>query len=490
MKSIYFKTIICLLTFGLFVSCDDYLEEVPISDVLLSELDASNVTAITVAMYEPLTRSRGRAWESLHGTDLILLNESIGPRGGGSRGRVANYQLDGRNPATRRWWPQIYTAIGRANSVLDAIANQEGLDPEIAAQAGGEASFVRALCYWELVRFVGEVPMRLEPVTDPNETGQALSTIPEIYAQIITDLKFAESNLGPTTTRPGAATSGAAKVYLGDVYLTQGDYAGAAAKLKEVMDNQGTYGYGLTPNYADCFSGSAATHAGDVFSLKFSQSVGYGTFITTYWAPRTADYAPVMGIAPRGLERGGALARSPLIMGWDDADLRKSWSITAEYDYNGTMVPAPNGDDYEYIMSKYRDPGSVEETASGNDWPLYRYADVLLMYAEASNLATGGPSPAAYEALNRVRRRGYGVPIGTPDPAVDIPAGLSQADFDDIVFRESGYEFLGEGKRWYDIKRTERWDIITAAGWDLPTQLFAEIPDDELDRNDALNGGE
>jgi len=456
MKSIYFKTIICLLSVGLLMSCEDYLEEVPISDVLLSELDAGNVTAITTAMYEPLTRSRGRFMESLHGSDLIILNESVESRSDGNRARLSNYQLEENNPSTRRWWPQIYSAI------------------------------VRAYCYFELVRFVGSVPMRLEPVSDPNETGQPLSTIPEIYEQIIKDLQFAESNLGPTTTRHGAATSGAAKEMLADVYLTQGDHAGAAAKLKEVMDNQSVYGYGLTPNYADCFSGSAATHLGDVFSLKFSQVVGYGTFITTYWAPRTADYALVMGIAPRGLERGGVLADAPLIAGWDDADLRKQWTLTAEYDYNGTMVPAPNSDKYEYMMSKYRDPGSVEETASGNDWPLYRYADVLLMFAEADNLAKGAPSPEAYEAVNRVRRRGYGLPTLSPDPAVDLPAGLSSSDFDDMVFRESGYEFLGEGKRWYDIKRTERWDICTGAGWDLPTQVFADIPQNELDRNDQI----
>ena len=96
MKTIYFKTIIFLLTIGLFVSCESYLEEIPISEVLLSELDAGNAQAITVAMYEPLTRSRGRAWESLYGTDLILLNESIDARGGGSRERVANYQLESK----------------------------------------------------------------------------------------------------------------------------------------------------------------------------------------------------------------------------------------------------------------------------------------------------------------------------------------------------------------------------------------------------------
>ena len=307
-------------------------------------------------MYEPLTRSRGRAWESLYGTDLILLNESCEGRSGGGQ-RMANYQLEQNVPSTRRWWPTLYEAIGRANSVLYAIANQEGLDPDISAQAGGEASFVRALCYYQLVRFVGEVPMRLEPVTNPDETGQPIESIENIYAQIVKDLKFAESNLGPTTSRHGAATSGAAKVFLADVYLTLGDYVAAAAKAKEVMDNQGVYGYALIPNYKDVFSATASTHAGDVFSLKFSQQVGQGTFITTYWAPRTSDYAPVMGIAPRGLERGGVIARSPLVQGWDDNDLRKQWSLTAEYDYNGTIVKAPGSKRYQYIMSKYRRSG-------------------------------------------------------------------------------------------------------------------------------------
>lgn len=491
MKTIYFKTIICILSLGLTMSCEDFLEEVPISEVLLSELNASNVEAITVGMYEPLTRSRGRAWESHYGTDLILLNESVQGLSG-SRARIANYQLELNNPSTRRWWPTLYEAIGRANSVLSAIENQEGLDPDIAAQASGEAAFVRALCYYQFVRFVGEVPLRLKPVTNSNETGQALASIDEIYTQIIADLEVAESNLGPKTTRPGAATSGAAKVFLADVYLTRGNYELAAAKAKEVIDNQSTYGYALVPNYPDLFSATAPTHDGDVFSLKFSQTAGYGSFITTYWAPRTSDYAREMGISSNGLERGGVLASSPLIMGWDDNDLRKSWSLTAEYLYKGNLVPAPNNiTRYDFIMSKYRDPGSVEETANGNDWPIYRFADALLIFAEADNLAKGGPTAAAYEAVNKVRRRGYGLSTTETEPTVDLPAGLDVTAFDDMVFRERGYEFLGEGKRWYDLLRTGRWEtFIPAAGFDLPTQLYSDIPNAELDRNDELNNDE
>ncbi len=483
MKTIYSKTLICFLCIGLLVGCDDYLEETPISEVLLEDVNASNLNSILTGMYEPLTRSRGRVWESHFSRDLMLLNESIRGRSGGNLLK-SNYELDLIN--ANNWWVTLYESVGRANSLLAALEGSD-IDQGLKDRAQGEALFIRSYVYYNLVRMHGEVPLRLEPVTNSDETGQALESVDNIYQQIIGDLQIAEGLLPTTTDKAGSPTAGAAKVMLADMYLTRGSFAEAAGKAKEVIDNAGTYGYALLPNFPDVFSATADTHEEDVFSLKFSQAVGLGTFVTTYWAPRGSGFALKGGIAPRGLEQGGVFEASPLVAGWDDNDLRKQWTLYNELLIDGVMTNVLGSTNYEYILGKYRDPGSVEETASGNDWPAFRYADVLLIYAEADNLANGAPSGAAYEAANQIRRRAYGLDVNTADPTVDLPAGLSSTEFDELVFQERGYEFLGEAKRWFDLVRTNKFEtFITEAGSPLPTQMFARIPASELSNNDEI----
>jgi hypothetical protein len=95
----------------------------------------------------------------------------------------------------------------------------------------------------------------------------------------------------------------------------------------------------------------------------------------------------------------------------------------------------------------------------GLKWQIIRYSDVLLMFAEAEN-EISGPTAAAYNAINMVRRRGYGKPIGTPDAAVDIPAGLSKSAFFAAVVRERALELAGEGIRKYDLIR---WNLLATA---------------------------
>jgi len=482
MKTLYIKSLVCLLTLISLFSCENYLEEKPISTILLQDVNASNVNAILTGVYEPLTRSRGRAWESHLAQNLIYLEESIKGRAGTDL-RRSNYEMD--LFSANNWWVTLYQSIGRANSLLAALENSN-MPANLKNRAKGEALFVRSYVYFTLVRLHGSVPLRLKPVTNSDETGQRLEPIENIYKQIIADLKIAETLLEPKTTKPGSATAGAAKIMLADVYLTIGSYELAASKAKEVIDNTSTYGYALLPNFPDVFSPTAATHAEDVFSLKFSQSVGLGTFLPVYFAPSKSDYAKKGGIAPRGLEFGGVFT-SPLIAGWDDNDLRKKWSLYKTLIIDGVSTNVLGSTVYQFLLGKYRDPGSVEETASGNDWYAYRYADALLIFAEADNKAKGSPSVEAYLAVNKIRRRAYGLNQIIPAPSVDIPPGLTTTQFDDRVFQERGYEFIGEGKRWFDLLRTDRYKtILPAAGYVVPTTIYVRIPGSEINNNDQI----
>jgi len=493
MKNIYLKLVIAFLSLGMLVGCNDYLEENPISEVLLTDLTEGNINAVLAGVYEPLTRSRGRIWESNFATALILLNESMVGRTGAFLS-LSQYKISTSNRADDAW-PTLYEAVGRANSLIVAVEGSN-LSENIKNRAIGEAKFVRALVYYTLVRSYGKVPLRTEPLTDPSQSGLALSDESVIYNQIIADLKEAESKLPVKVAngRFGAATAGAAKVMLADVYLTLNQHALAASKAKEIIDNKEVYGYELLAKFPDVFSPTADTSTEEVFYLKFSQSIGLGNFQETRWAPRIGSYALDGGIAPRGLELGGINSKVSLIAGWSDNDTRKAWTMYKELPVGtgGAMINVVGSSNYDFLLGKYRDPGAFEETAGGVDWPLYRYADALLIFAEAENIAKGGPTADCYTAINQITERAYGNASG------NFPAGLAMQQFDDLVFQERGYEFLGEGKRWFDIKRSGRINIIEqaqvaikkGAAWAVPSEFvspyYFRLPPDEINSNPGL----
>ncbi len=485
---IIYRTVLCLLMVGYTVSCDDVLQEDPPSEISLVDITDENIEGLVIGAYEPLARSRGRIWESHFLTHLTILAEHA--RSNGARDITAQYDFFTGNDNFWNAWPTIYEAIGRTNIIIQDLETNDQVTESLKNQAIGEASFIRAICYYTLVRAWGSVPMRLVPVENSDDTGQPLEPVDNIYTQIISDLLVAESNLPATTSNPGRATSGAAKVALADVYLTRGNFQGARDKSKEVIDNAGTYGYALLESYPDVFSPTAPTHAEDVFSIKFSQVPGQGNFINTYAAPRTpATIAPNAGLAARGLGNFNAVPSAPLIANWPDNDLRKSWNLYDEVVIDGETVPVASNSNggATLFYGKYRDPGAVEETAAGNDYYLYRFADALLIFAEAEN-QVNGPTTEAYEAVNQIRRRGYGVDMNMPNVEADFPAGLSKEEFDELIFQERGWEFMFEGKRWFDLKRTGRWEtIIPAAGKPAPPRLTYPLPDEEIQNNPALN---
>ncbi len=186
------------------------------------------------------------------------------------------------------------------------------------------------------------------------------------------------------------------------------------------------------------------------------------------------------------------MSQAPLISGWDNNDLRKKFSLYTNYIINGVLTNAEvEPGIYDTRMGKYKDPNAPIDTGNGNDFYFYRYADVLLIFAEAENKLNGA-NAAAYEAINKVRRRAFGVNINNPSATADLPAGLTQIEFDDMVFRERGYEFIGEAKRWFDMARTGRTAQVISAARALipspnrkptPTKLLFSLPDVELQNN-------
>ncbi|AEV99000.1 glycan metabolism protein [Niastella koreensis] len=480
------------LAIALLSSCDKLLEEKPKAIATLGALDPTTLDQTIIGVYEPLTRSRGRLWESTVGLGLELMSEYAD--GGSIQLSWSNYNNVMSQPNSfAQSWTTLYEAIGRANSLIDNLNRNTTLSDAVKNKAYGEAYFVRGYCYYFAVRVWGKVPLRLQPIVNANDVALALSPVNVIYDSVIRDMKFAEANLPNTTTSPGRATAGAAKTALADIYLTLGQYQLARDKAKEVMDNKANYGYDLEPSLETVYSPTLATNKEDVFSLKFSEIVDKGAFMASYWADSKAKAA---GFSVSGNKFGGIISAAPLIKNWDNNDLRKKFSLYNSYLINGVVTAAEiETDIYDLRLGKYKDPNAPIDTGNGNDFYLYRFADVLLIFAEAEN-KVNGPTAAAYGAINQVRRRAYGVSTNTASAVADLPAGLSQTAFDDMVFRERGYEFIGECKRWFDMVRTNRLaqtisDVNSVIKFPnrkpVPTKTLFGLPDVELQNNPLAN---
>jgi starch-binding outer membrane protein, SusD/RagB family len=470
--------------------CKKMLEEDPQATITLGELDPVLLDQTIIGVYEPLTRSRGRLWESTVGLGFELMSEYAD--GGPTQLSWSNYNNVMNNPnSLAQPWTTLYEAIGRANLLIANLDANTTLDANLKKKAYGEAYFVRAISYYFAVRVWGKVPLRLKPILNSADVALAKSEVSVIYDQIITDLKFSETALPNTvaSASAGRATAGAAKTALADVYLTRGDYQNARLKSKEVLDNRAVYGYDLEPSLATVFSPTLPTNKEDVFSLKFAQVLDRGAFMASYWADSRAKAA---GYSVSGNKFGGIMSQVPLISGWDNNDLRKKFSLYTNYLINGVLTNAEvEPGIYDTRMGKYKDPNAPIDTGNGNDFYLYRFTDVLLIFAEAEN-KINGPTADAYEAINKVRRRAFGLNINTPSATSDLPAGLSQTDFDNMVFRERGYEYIGEAKRWFDMVRTGRVDQMISGARAVipspnrkptPTKVLFALPDVELQNN-------
>lgn len=485
------KKYIFILAIGIFTfSCEDmeFIQEDPNSDFILLDIDENSLEAIINGAYEPLTRSRGRLWESVYSTFLDQCTDYSYSRLS-LFNDMALYDFDKLSGSFNGvMWTTFYEAIGRSNFIISNLSENTTLSETVKNQAIGEARFIRAICYYNLVRVWGSVPLRTTPIENANEVELASSSISDIYLQIIEDLGIAETNLPPTVAsgKEGRATQGAAKLALADVHLTLGDFPNARTKAKEVIDNKATYGYDLVSSLELLYSATSPTNSEEVFALKFAQLNAQGSFLANYAADSRAGEA---GLAASGNFFMHTYDDIPFIAQWDESDIRKGFNLYDEIVIDGLTVPAnipvaaSNTIEGDYFYGKYKDPDAPSSTAAGNDFYLFRYADALLIFAEAEN-QVNGPTSDAYDAINMVRRRGYSLDINTVSAVADLPAALNQSDFDDMVFRERGYEFFFECKRWFDLKRTGRWaSVAVAAGKPSPTLDYWPIPAVELGNN-------
>jgi hypothetical protein len=298
-----------------------------------------------------------------------------------------------------------------------------------------------------------------------------------VYSQILQDLESAEQvlPLDYESDDRGRATVGAAKTLLAKVYMTRQRWQEAADKAREVIDSGN---YALFEDYAQIFLPEFEGGPEHIMSVQFNagdQNAGKQGRFWTYTAPN-ARKTNGESIAGGGSSFGAVFPEQQYVDEYPD-DYRKEVNFFTEFTFADTLTVT-----FEPHFLKYNDPGQTQSQRSSVNFPLFRYADVLLMLAEASNEAKGGPTAAAFAAINQVRQRAR---LGKEEAVLPDLAGLTQAEFRDAVLRERNWELAGEGKRWFDLKRTGRLiEELTADGKNIQEKnLLFPLPSLSLELN-------
>ena len=467
------KKILFLLPILCLTACESELIEQPKALVVESFYNtAAEVEAAANLITSPLRNSNMSVYEA------TLESQTDYAYGRGSWAPLSDFQgFDAANiTRVSGLWNTFYLSIRNANLVIKNAPNGKSISQADVKKYVGEARFLRAFNYFQLVRNWAGVPLRTE--ANMTEINLKRSTADEVYALVLADLTEAEATLPDNPAVAGRPTKWAAKTMLADVYLQLGKYAEARDKAQEVMASRK---FSLVPvaTKADfqtkVWGPELVSTTEEIFYLKYARQVNQGNYmlwITNHPNTKLFNF-------------GGAYAvygnsTSEFYKAWDNADLRKGLWDVVNFGLGTTTL----------VSSKFIDQAAVGQNGAGNDDPVYGYSDVLLIFAEAATRIANAPTPEAVEALNQVHRRAYGKTLTTASTVDFKLADHTATTFVNAVLMEKAYEFQYGGKRWLELKRTGTAKAVIQAMKGKTVQdkhLLWPIPVSELNYNLAID---
>lgn len=466
MKKLKIFAVGMLLLSGSCQKLDENLQGSLVNEVFFqteSDLDAA-VTAIYSRLVSDPWNGFGstRVWVPLMGADdLTTLS-------GGNKQDFKEFDLfagTSQNGAMRSsGWRIPYSVIYAANNVIQNYEKVNASNPDNVNKLVAQARFLRAFSYFWIVRIFGDIPLITSVEMDYNVEK---SSVKDVYDLIVADLRFAEDHLPPEWPgNPGRPTVWAARSLLAQVYLTMAGwplkdetkYALAAAEAKDVIDHSP---HDILDNFADIWLLNNENNEEIVWAIQFCSVEKCNS--------------------PYYMTQGGYTTMPSEESGWDDvffelgfykrfpAGLRKDATFHTQFT-NGISFEQ-SSTKHPYI-AKYRDGAEKGKASYENDYMTsrnmnyLRFAEVLLIYAEAQAMADGTPNADAYKAINRVRDR-----AGLDD----LTPGLGQMAFRDSVIAERGWELAAEFSRWFDLVRTEKVETVKALKDPLDMQPVVEV---------------
>ncbi len=447
-------------------------------------------------------------------------------------------------------WAAIYTAIGKANTTIYRVSNAINVNEELRTRIIGEARFLRALSYFNLVRSFGEVPLRIKPVEDFNtDIHIPVSKREDIYKAIIEDLKYAELNCwnraevrNGFTNDIGRATSLAATALLAKTYLHIAS-SGRIANTPDYVDSHPSEGVGVCDGYKSyvnykqyydsclqvCNRGIAhpdfvletdwknlwdvSTNKNPreyLFAIQFSSDAGYGSLHPFLFLPRQST------LGGSSSSQGGVnrfVYEFVNTMPFDTADYRWKNGFTLEikfknglpseewrwvngngnYFVKGKTTAGTGGGVKRLSIKKWNDPATTDVGTSKCDFPVLRSVDLYLMKGEAEAEILENPTDG-YASINVVRRR---VTAAEVDGTYlnKFKGNSSMEKFRELIMRERLMEFAAEGDRWFTLLRMGK--LITkgkivvdkgnASKARLKKNYYLPISQEEISSNNMIN---
>ncbi|MCE6990197.1 RagB/SusD family nutrient uptake outer membrane protein [Dyadobacter sp. CY323] len=366
-----------------------------------------------------------------------------------------------------------YTGIARVNAIVDRIG-AAGVPEPAKNRILGEALFLRAFYYFDLVQHYGGVPLHLKDVVSVDDAFLARSSVQQVYDQIVTDLNAAMPKLAEATVFPqsGRATKGAAKMLLAYAYMSkpEKEYAKAEAELLDITKMK----YQLLTDYASVFNPTNKNSSESIFEIQFQEgNTGQQSDFIYTFLPKTTNASLLVGLPVSTLSRGGwNVPTEELVKSYETGDKRLPASIsviqgtqtgdnfTYEVEKNVVGYTPQAGKTYRYFIKKFLNPPYQREFNTNDNWPVFRYAGAMLLLAEC--LVQQGKAASALPYINAVRAR------------AGLPA-LTTATAENVA-NETRHELAFENHRYTDLIRTGKAiPVLTAKGNEMK-RLYTFVP--------------
>ncbi len=432
-----------------FSSCSDFLDRESFSQIAPDEFfnSETNARSAVIGTYRSMT-----AWY-YYGESKIMVPEFSARHVTHVQAFPEYIEYDEKrvrvdNPWSQNIWTSIYGTVNAVNNIITRVGEMEegSISDELRQQYILEGKFIRALCYFDIVRMWGNAPLKTEPTTEEGSLESTNSNPQEIYALIVADLTDAlelPDSYGGAAETKGRATGSAARALLSKVYLYTGEYTQAASLAQELITGGG---FSLVQDFSSIWS--IENTAESIFELQFDEQAVSTIASRTNPNPSLlffAKNASVFNLFPEG-------------------DRRRDYTI---YQVEGDETG-------RYYIGKYR-----KFNPATQNFPVIRLAELLLIHAEAQARTAGAVTPDAYASYQTVRER-----AGLTTPPIAEIGSLD--DFIRRIQEEKRLEMMFEGEAWFDYART---GLALTEMMPAPNEnaLLYPIPQAELDNNTSLN---
>jgi hypothetical protein len=470
MKITISKLILCYVFF-VAAGCSDFLHEQDPSNIAPETYftSADHAEPVINACYENLrffSAGAGIFSQNFQLLDALSATTKTETAQNSDLNNLYGFSYTGDNLHLSQWWRELYEGIANTNLAIDKINTiPQPFKDEDRTKWLGHAHFLRALQYFYLVRLWGEVPLITEPIYTLSSKGlyPERSSIADIYDVIVADLLFAETAGFPMKDETGRASQGAVKALLANVYLTMAGqplnkgmayYQMASDKANEVITDGS---FDLFPTYNDLHDPSKKNIVEHIFMVQYSVAANIVNDMQALFHPN------IKNMSAYGTEVGTTVPIKDFYESYDALDKRivdQEGYFYTSYFIGGDGDPYVLG--YPYIFKHFDKiangfPGTGGTSKSDLNWPLIRYAEVLLTYAEAQN-EVGGPDAQVLAAIQKIRDR-----AGLTTPAL---GSVTKEELRELIWTERWHELCFEGITWFDMIRLRKVYNTTSKSFD------------------------